>query len=221
VEGLSSRAPINLYPTVIKRATSWHLELHGSSPYNCCAHVTAYTFQKLSGNVGFGRYWFSIRVVKLQNEERLYYAKYWDDKFTHEGGGGVRNAYRVNWVNWPVELLFQHSSYFTRRPNLIPLFPVSSVHKLTVNWIVCWAHDVGLTTSKSSKKGICGLIKHVCTLWNTAQDISLVYKTIQIFHTVSVIMSCLLFKTRRFGFGNWILSPSSGGTYSGGPNRKS
>jgi hypothetical protein len=30
--------------------------------------------------------------------------------------------------------------------------------------------------------------------------------------------SCLLFKTRRFG--DWILSPFSAGTYSGGPNRK-
>jgi hypothetical protein len=30
-------------------------------------------------------------------------------------------------------------------------------------------------------------------------------------------LSCLLFKIRRFG--DWILSPSSGGTYSVGPNR--
>jgi hypothetical protein len=64
--------------------------------------------------------------------------------------------------------------------------------------------------SNSEDVKVCddGTLVHILCFW-----------TLSVVLSLSKISSCLFFKTQRFG--DWILSPFSGKTYSGGPNRLS
>jgi hypothetical protein len=71
--------------------------------------------------------------------------------------------------------------------------------------------------SLKENAGIIPWLGYNCSLWNPYQFIIHISSKHKKFVSPHYPLSCFCLKIQRFG--DWILSPSSGGTYSVGPNR--